>query len=163
LLFADSFRRVLMNPIAVRVMAVVPLPAELGGAGDVLALAAFGSVRLPSGDVQPGESIFAATARMVRQVTGAAVRPERVIYLHEQAGRELLLCVLCALDADDTDAATPTRVGVRFVPADAFPDDFEPAALREMLVEDSQQGFVRPVAHIMLTATDDRERVEIIW
>jgi hypothetical protein len=144
-------------------MALVPLPAELGGAGELLALAAFGSVRLPSGDVMPGESIFAATARVARQVTGASVNPERVIYLHERAGRELLIGVLCALDVDDVESREPSRVGVRFVPTSALPDDFEPAALREMLMEDSRQGFVRPVAHIVLTATDDRERVEIIW
>src|SRR5688572_13922380 len=128
-----------MSPVALRVLAVVPLPAELGGASELLALAAFGSVRLPVGEVAAGESLFAATARIVRQVTGALVSPERVIYLHERAGRELLVGVLCALDVNAPDAQEPTRVGVRFVAVSAFPEDFEPAALRDLLIEDVQQ------------------------
>ncbi len=128
--------------IAVQVAAVVPLPAELGGAGEVLGLYAFGNLKLPSGDARSGEGIFAAAARVVLGMAGISVTPERLIYVVEQVGKQLTLCVLCALrDPEDT----PDRAGVRFVPP-AAADELDPAAVRELLIEDVQQGFVRPVA-----------------
>jgi ADP-ribose pyrophosphatase YjhB (NUDIX family) len=146
--------------LQVRVAAVVPLPAELGGAGEVLAIAAFGSARLPSGDLNPGESLYAAARRVIWQAAGVGATAERLVYLVERAGRELIFCVLCALDEID-DA--PDRAGVRFV-SPAAADEFEPPGTRELLLEDCAQGFARPVAHILLTPTDQgREALSVRW
>jgi ADP-ribose pyrophosphatase YjhB (NUDIX family) len=146
--------------LRVRVAAIVPLPTELGGVGEVLAIAAFGSARLPAGDLNPGESLFAAARRVIWQAAGVGATAERLVYLVERAGRELVFCVLCALDGSD-DA--PERAGVRFV-SPATADEFEPEGTRELLLEDCAQGFARPVAHIVLTATEQgREAVTVHW
>jgi hypothetical protein len=146
--------------LLVRVASVVPLPSALGGAGEVLAIAAFGSARLPTGDLNPGESLFAAARRVVWQAAGVGATAERLVYLVERAGRELIFCVLCALDESD-DA--PDRAGVRFV-APSAADEFEPTGTRELLLDDCAQGFARPVAHILLTPTDQgREALTVRW
>lgn len=149
-----------VGKIALRVAAIVPVPADLGGAGDVLAVAAFGSARLPMGELAAGESLFAAARRVVWQTAGAGATPERLVYLLERGGRELTFCVLCALeDADDA----PEKAGVRFI-SPAAAEEFDPPALRDLLLEDGRQGFVRPVAHIMLIATESgREETRINW
>ena len=146
--------------LAVRVAAVVPLPAALGGAGEILAIAAFGSARLPAGELNPGESLFAAARRVIWQAAGVGATAERLVYLVERAGRELIFCVLCVLDESD-DA--PDRAGVRFV-SPAAADEFEPEGTRELLLDDCAQGFARGVAHILLTPTEQgREAVTVQW
>lgn len=147
--------------ISVEVAAVVPLPQEFGGAGEILAIAAFGSARLPAGELPPGASLFAAARRVVWQSTGAGATAERLVYIVERAGRSLTFCVLCALD--DTDEAPEPRAGVRFI-SPAAVDEFDPPPLRDLLIEDAQQGFARPVAHVaMLPLENGGERVEIRW
>lgn len=147
--------------IAVRVVAVVPLPAELGGAGEVLALSAFGSVKLPVVDARPGESVHRAASRAVLQMAGVPARPERLLYVIEQAGKSLTLCFLCAF-ADD--AAPDERPGVRFVPVIGNDSEFEPPAVRELLIEDVRNGFVRPTAFASVGWDDDgRKKIDVSW
>ena len=146
--------------LALRVAAIVPLARELGGAGEVLAVAAFGSARLPAGEPHGGESLFAAARRIVWQTAGAPADGERLIYLVERSGRELTFCVLCALSPDEE---LEDRDGVRFV-GPAAVEEFEPAAIRELLNEDLRQGFVRPLAHIVLTPDENgRDRAHVQW
>jgi ADP-ribose pyrophosphatase YjhB (NUDIX family) len=144
-----------------RVAAIVPLPSELGGAGEVLALSAFGSAKLPSGEARAGENVLAAAERVVLGSAGARVTAERVVYVHELAGRQLTLCVLCALDSEDD---SEPRAGVRFVPLKGSEDDFEPPGIRELLIEDMQAGFVRPIAYLQVRRDEfGRDRVEASW
>jgi hypothetical protein len=147
--------------IGVRVAAVVPLPAEFGGSAEILALAAFGSVKLPIGDVRPGESLMAATRRVVLGTAGVAVVPERVIYVVENVGKQITFCVVCALDeSGDLDDARP---GFRFVPVQDA-DEFDPAAVRDLLVEDVRSGFVRPTAFATVGWDENgREQVSVSW
>lgn len=146
--------------IEVRVAPVVPLPADMGGVGEVLVLVAFGSVTLPAGEVRKGESLQQAARRIALTMTGAVVRPERLVYLVEQAGRQILVCVLCALeDSDDVDA----KPGARFVRV-AADTELEPAVLRELLIEDGPSGFVRPCAWVVSTFDDDgRPAGDVRW
>jgi ADP-ribose pyrophosphatase YjhB (NUDIX family) len=147
--------------IPLRVAAVVPLPNDLGGAGEVLALAAFGSAKLPSGEPRTGEGVLAAAQRLVLGLTGASVTAERVIYVHEAVGRALTLCVLCTLDPE---GATEDRPGVRFVAPATSEDDWEPVGVRELLSEDVRGGFVRPMAYVQVKRDEfGRERVEPSW
>ena len=75
-------------------------------------LAAFGSATLPNGEVRKGESLQQAARRIALTSVGAVVRPERIVYLVEQAGRQLMVCVLCALeDADDVESKPGARFG----------------------------------------------------
>lgn len=147
--------------VPARVVGIVPLPADLGGNGEILALAAFGSVKLPVGEIRPGESVRAAANRIVIGMTGVSVTAERLLYVLEQAGKHVTLCMLCALDTDQESESD--RPGVRFVPIrDA--SELDPPALRELLVEDAQAGFVRPVAFVTAGFDDEgRERVTIDW
>lgn len=146
----------------VRVAGVVPLPAELGGQGELLVVAAFGGARLPTADLLPNERILDGTARVVQHVTGAHVTAERIVFFLERVAREWVIGVLCRLDVEV--AASETRPGVRFVSLadDAF--DFDPPALRDLLVEDARGGFVRPIAHLTVV-TDDfgGESVTAVW
>jgi len=147
--------------VELRVVAVVPLPAELGGAGEILALSAFGSVKLPSADVRSGETIKRAVSRSVLQMAGVPAIPERLLYVIEQAGKSLTLCLLCSLPEDD---APDERPGVRFVPVVGNDSEFEPPAVRELLLEDVRNGFVRPTAFASVGWDDEgRERVEVSW
>jgi len=133
--------------VDLRVAPVVPLASELGGSGEVLVLAAFGSVTLPVGEVRKGESLQQAARRIALTMTGAVVQPERLVYLVEQAGRQLLVCILCALeDAADVEG----KPGARFVRI-AAETELEPAVLRELLIEDGPSGFVRPCAWVVST------------
>lgn len=149
-----------MPPI--RVAGVVPLPAELGGQGEVLVIAAFGGARLPTGDLLPNERILDGAARVVQQVTGARVEPERMVFLLERVAREWVIGVLCRLTGEAT--ASDTRPGVRFVSLASGALEFDPPALRDLLVEDARGGFVRPSAHITIV-TDDLggETVSVAW
>jgi hypothetical protein len=149
-----------MPPI--RVAGVVPLSSELGGQGELLVVAAFGGARLPTGDLLPNERILDGAARVVQQVTGARVTPQRVVFLLERVAREWVLGVLCSL-ADDL-AASETRPGVRFHSLAGGSLDFDPPALRDLLVEDARGGFVRPSAHITII-TDDLggETASVSW
>lgn len=131
--------------IALRVAPVVPLPADMGGNGEVLMMSAFGSVTLPVGEVRQGESLQQAARRIALTTAGAAVQPERLVYLVEQAGKQLLVCILCRLeDAADVDA----KPGARFVRVSSD-TELEPAVLRELLIEDGPSGFVRPSAWVI--------------
>jgi hypothetical protein len=145
---------------AMRVVAVIPLPEAMGGSGEVLALAAFGSVKLPTGDTRPRESSYRAATRIALGVAGAHVTPERLVYVVEQPGEPVTLCVLCALQEAEEVESKP---GVRFV-AVAAGTELEPPALREVLHEDLQGGFVRPVAHVIVGYDESgRERVDVTW
>jgi ADP-ribose pyrophosphatase YjhB (NUDIX family) len=146
---------------AVRVAAVVPLPAEMGGAEEVLALAAFGSVKLPSGEPRVGEGILPAAQRIVLGATGARVIAEKVVYVHEAVGRGVTLCVLCALDTEDDPDPRP---GVRFVSPRGSDDVWEPFGVQELLSEDLRGGFVRPMAYIQVRRDEfGRERADASW
>lgn len=133
--------------IEVRVASLVPLPSDMGGSGEVLVMAAFGSAKLPEGEVRQGESLQQAARRIALTMAGAVVRPERLIYLVELAGRQILVCVLCELedaaDVGDKPAARFARI--------AADTDLEPAALRDLLAEDGPSGFVRPCAWVIST------------
>jgi ADP-ribose pyrophosphatase YjhB (NUDIX family) len=147
--------------VALSVAAIVPLPAELGGANEVLARAAFGSARLPAGPIRAGESVSAAAVRILLGTTGARASAERVVYVHEAAGREITLCVLCVLDRDDD---MDPRPGVRFVAPTGTDDAFEPIGVGELLAEDLRAGFVRPIAYVRVTRDEfGRERAEPSW
>ncbi|HMM41265.1 MAG TPA: hypothetical protein PKA95_05135 [Thermomicrobiales bacterium] len=146
--------------IDLRVAPVVPLPAEMGGNGEVLVMAAFGSVKLPVGEVRQGESLQQAARRIALTMTGAVVQPERLVYLVEQAGRQLLVCILCALedaaDVEDKPAARFVRI--------AAETELEPALLRELLVEDGPNGFIRPCAWVVSTFDDaGRPAADVRW
>ncbi len=144
-----------------QVMAVVPLPGELGGAGEILVMSAFGNVKLPAGEIQPRETSLRAVARVVLGSTGVRVTPERLVYVVEQPGKPLALCILCALVADD-DA--DTKPSVRFAAIGAIDGEFEPSPLRELLIEDIRAGFVRGVAHIAVSFdSDGREQSSVTW
>jgi hypothetical protein len=134
----------------------------LGGQGELLMITAFGGARLPSGDLLPNESIHEGTARVVQRVTGARVEPRRVAFLLERVGDEWLIGVLCELAGDGE--ISESRPGVRFVALASGTHDFDPPALRELLVEDSASGFVRPTAHIAIS-TDERgeQTVTTTW
>lgn len=147
--------------IVLHVVAVVPMPGELGGAGEILALSAFGSVKLPLVEVRTGESIRRAASRAVLQMAGVGVRAERLLYVIEQAGRSLTLAVLCSLEPDEEPDERP---GVRFVPVVGNDGTFEPSGIRELLVEDVHNGFVRPAAWATLAFDEyGREAVDITW
>jgi ADP-ribose pyrophosphatase YjhB (NUDIX family) len=148
-------------PIDVRVVAVVPLPEELGGAGEVLALSAFGSVKLPSAELRAGETVARAANRAVFQMAGVGAVPERLLYVIEQAGKSLTMCLLCALPDDE---APDERPGVRFVPVVGNDSEFEPPAVRELLLEDVRGGFVRPTAFASVGWDENgRERIDVSW
>lgn len=144
-----------------RVMAVIPLPDDLGGSGEILVQSAFGNLKLPAGEIQPRETSLKAVARVVLGATGVRVTAERLVYVVEQPGKPLALCILCALVADD-DADTKT--GVRFASIGDASGDFEPAPLRELLIEDVRSGFVRGVAHVAVSFDQDgREQAIVTW
>lgn len=146
--------------VTLQVAAVVPLAGEMGGAGEVLVLSAFGNMKLPQGEVRANESIQRAVKRVALASTGADVTPERLLYVVEQAGKQVTLCFLCALDgAEDVD----TKPGVRFsqIGADA---DFEPAAVRELLVEDARGGFIRPTAYVSASFNEEGQpTINVTW
>lgn len=147
--------------IELRVVAVVPLPTELGGNGEVLALSAFGNVKLPGTEVRAGETMQRAASRAVLQMAGVTARSERLLYVIEQAGKSLTLCVLCSLPDDE---APDERPGVRFVPVVGNDSEFEPPAVRELLLEDVRNGFVRPTAFATVGWDENgRQRVDVTW
>jgi hypothetical protein len=155
--------------IELRVVAVVPLPSEMGGNGEVLALSAFGmlalsafgNVKLPATELRPGESVHRAASRAVLQMAGVPALPERLLYVIEQAGKSLTLCLLCSLPEDE---APDERPGVRFVPVVGNESEFEPPAVRELLLEDVRNGFIRPTAFASVGWDDEgRQRVEVTW
>lgn len=147
--------------VELRVVAVVPLPGDLGGAGEILALSAFGSVKLPQAELRAGESIRRAASRAVLQMAGVGARAERLLYVIEQAGRTVTLAVLCSLEPDEEPDERP---GVRFVPVVGNDGTFEPSGIRELLVEDVRNGFVRPAAWAALTFDENgRETLDVTW
>lgn len=146
--------------VALHVAAVVPLPGDAGGEGEVLVLSAFGNMKLPQGQVRANESLQRAVKRVTLGSTGAEVTPDRLLYVVEQAGKQVTLCFLCTLDgAEDVE----TKPGVRFasVGSDA---DFEPVAVRELLVEDARGGFIRPTAYVSSFYNEDgKPTVAVTW
>ena len=146
---------------ASQVAAIVPLPGELGGADEILVLSAFGNLKLPAGEIQPRETSLKAVSRIVLGATGVRVIPERLVYVVEQPGKPLALCILCALgESDDTD----TKPGVRFAKIGDSDGDFEPAPLRELLIEDIRSGFMRGVAHVAVSFDEEgREQTTVTW
>lgn len=146
--------------IELRVAPVIPMPPSLGGVGDVLLLAAFGSATLPSGEVRKGESLQQAARRIALTSVGAVVRPERILYLVEQTGRQLLVCILCSLE-DDADVES--KAGARFVRIKGD-TDLEPVALRDLLIEDGLGGFVRSCAWVVSSFDDSgRPAIDVLW
>jgi hypothetical protein len=144
-----------------QVMAIVPLPHELGGANEILVLSAFGTLKLPAGEIQPRETSLRAVTRVALGTTGVRVSPERLVYVIEQPGKPVALCVLCALVADDN---VDTKPGVRFAEIGSGDGDFEPSPLRELLIEDVRAGFVRGVAHVAVSFDEDgREQTTVTW
>ena len=144
-----------------QVAAIVPLPNDVGGAGEILVLSAFGNLKLPAGEILPRETSLRAVTRVVLGATGVRVTPERLVYVVEQPGKPLALCVLCALVTDD-DA--DTKPGVRFASIGASEGDFEPAPVRELLIEDVRSGFLRGVAHVVVSFDEDgREQQTVTW
>lgn len=147
---------------ATQVMLVVPLPQELGGAGEVLVLSAFGNLKLPSGTIQPRETSLKAAARIALAVAGIAVSVDRLVYVIEQPGMPLALCVQCELspDSDNEDA----KYGVKFADLSTSEGSFEPSAVRELLIEDVRSGFARGVAHIVVSYdAEGREQTTVSW
>jgi hypothetical protein len=144
-----------------QVAAVVPLPAEMGGASEILVLSAFGNMKLPAGEIQPRETSLRAVSRVVLGTTGVRVTPERLAYVVEQPGRPLALCILCALvPEDDVD----TKPGVRFADIGSGGGEFDPSPLRELLIEDVRSGFVRGVAHVTVSYDEDgNEQTTVTW
>ena len=144
-----------------QVAAVIPLPAEMGGSGEIMVMSAFGSMKLPAGEILPRETSLRAVTRVILGTTGATVSAERLVYVVEQPGRPILLCVLCALVPDD---AADERAGVRFANLASAEGEFEPSHLRELLAEDVRAGFVRGVAHIAVGFDEaGREQATITW
>jgi ADP-ribose pyrophosphatase YjhB (NUDIX family) len=124
-------------------------------------LSAFGNLKLPAGEVQPRETSLKAVTRVVLGATGVRVTSERLVYVVEQPGKPLALCILCALVADDD---TDTKPGVRFAKIGASEGDFEPAPVRELLIEDVRSGFMRGVAHVVVSFDEDgREQQTVNW
>lgn len=146
---------------SVQVMAVVPLPAESGGAGEILVQSAFGNLKLPAGEIQPRETSLRAVTRVTLGATGVKVSPERLVYVVEQPGKALAMCVLCALVEDDDADPKP---GVRFADIGSAEGEFEPLPLRELLIEDVRSGFVRGVAHVAISFdADGRQQTSVTW
>lgn len=143
------------------VFAVIPLPQELGGNGELLVQSAFGNMKLPGGPIQPRESSLRAVVRVVLGSTGVRVSPERLVYVVERPNKPIALCVLCQLNVDD---AGETKDGVRFAAIGSSDGEFDPSPLRELLIEDVRSGFVRGVAHIAVHYDEDgREATTVTW
>jgi len=143
-----------------RVFALVPLPAQAGGARELLALSSEGGDwTLPVAAVNPGERIFAAARRIARETAGLAVLPERLVYFLEDE-RGSAWVVLCAADFDAEPGEAAGKV--QFVDPGALPGILEPDVLRELLVEDLAAGFMRPMAHVTVD-TRESPAVTVIW
>lgn len=146
------------NPEPITVHAIVPF-AEFGG-DDLLVLRAGGSVRLPSGSTVEGERVLDAASRIVYDTTGLPVTPVRIVYLLESPESGVSLGVLCSVGEipDDIEGMSGDVVGLA-----GTEQEFEPMALREVLVEDLRSGFVRPVAHVAEVLANGHRRVEVAW
>ena len=140
--------------------ALVPLPAEAGGARELLAMSSEGGDwKLPGAALYPGERIFAAARRIARETTGLAVLPERLVYfLEDERGPAWVVLCDADFDAEPGEAASQ----VQFVDPGALPGILEPHALRELLIEDLAAGFMRPVAHVIVD-TRQSPAVTVNW
>lgn len=140
-----------------RMFAVVPLPPDAGGAGELLMLPLEDGWVLPGGVPLPGELLLDAAARIVLAGTGLSVRTERLVYFLEVAGVRAWV-VLCnpVLDAENGGVNETAR----FVDPRAV-EGFEPRVVRELLLEDLAGGFLRPVAHV--TALHPAGPVSVNW
>lgn len=139
------------------VIAVVPLPPDAGGSGELLMLPFKNGWVLPGGVPLPGELLLDAAARLVLNGTGLSVRTERLVYFLEVAGVRAWVA-LCnpMLDSETGDV----NAAAQFVDPRAV-EAFEPRVLRELLLEDLAGGFLRPVAHV--TAPDPAGPVTVNW
>lgn len=146
------------KPSPVTVYAIVPF-AEFGG-DDLLVLQAGGCITLPTGTTAAGERVLDAASRIVLETTGLDVTPVRVVYLLESPATGVSLGVLCSVGEipEDIEGMRGEVVGLT-----GAQQDFEPMALREVLVEDLRSGFVRPVAHVVEMPADGHRRVEVSW
>lgn len=146
------------DPCPTIVYAIVPF-AEFGG-DDLLLLQGDGFVALPSGSTRAGERVLDAASRIVLETTGLPVTPGRVVYLLESPAAGVSLGVLCDVGdiPDDVEGMRGEVVGLAVTE-----QDFEPMALREVLVEDLRSGFVRPVAHVVEVLKNGQRRVEVSW
>lgn len=141
------------------VMPLIPAPAEIGG-GELLALAAFGSVRLPVDKARADETSLRAAERIALGQFGAKVSAERIAYVLERPQQPLTLAILCELQDAEAGAEQP---GVRFVRLKAD-TELDPAALLQPLLEDLPSQFARGVAHVLVRYDQyGRETVETRW
>lgn len=143
--------------IELRVLAVIPLPAEAGGSGELLMLPAERGWALPQGPPRKGELLLDAAARIVEESAGLSVRTERLVYFLEVAGvRAWVVLGSPLLDAEVEGVNENAQfLDPRVVEA------FDPAILRELLIEDLAGGFLRPVAHVV--ANDPAGPVTVTW
>lgn len=148
----------MQNTQTALVAAVVPF-AEDGG-DEVLVLDNDGLIALPIGELNPGERVLDAAARIVSESTGLRVAPLRVLYLLENADGSMIFGVLCAPSDDSGDEAN-LRGDV--VSLSRIERDFLPMALLEILVEDLRSGFIRPVAHVIESSGPDGRNVHVTW
>lgn len=147
------------NGASVLILPLIPVPAEIGG-GELLALAAFGSVRLPIDRVRPNETSLRAAERIALGQFGVQVRAERITYVLERSGQPLTLAILCELQDADAGAEQP---GVRFVRLRAD-TELDPAALLAPLLEDLPSQFARGVAHVLVRYDQHgQEATEVRW
>ena len=146
------------DSIPTPVIAIVPF-SDFGG-DDVLVLRSGNRLLLPSGTTHGDERVLEAAARIVRETTGLPVIPVRIVYLLESPHNGISLAVLCSGDElpDDAEGVQGDVVALA-----SIDQDFEPVALRDVLVEDLRSGFVRPVAHIIETLANGRRHVEVSW
>ncbi len=140
------------------IYAIVPF-AEFGG-DDLLVLQTGGRIRMPSGAARAGERVLPAASRIVLETTGLPVTPVRIVYLLESPESGISLGVLCSVGEipDDPEGMQGDVVGLS-----GTEQDFEPMALREVLMEDLRSGFVRPVAHVVEVLVNGHRRVEVSW
>ena len=145
----------------VSVIAVIPLPIELGGNGDVLVLEESRCHTLPMGEPLPGELVMDAVRRVVREKAGVVVEPIRLLYIAEERGEQVVFGILCEIQLDQ-NAIPEDRA--QFVDVSKLNRILEPAWIVETLAEDAASGFHRPVAHIVVIRDDNgKESTTITW
>lgn len=138
----------------IRIVAIVPLS---DGSDELLMFPASDSALLPTGELREDESLLDAAARVVLEQAGFRPIPERVVYLLEGQEHVLTVGVLCSLPPDAGDTVD---LKGEFVSVSRFGGILEPFAFREILMEDTRSGFVRPMAHIVEVSG---EGLQISW
>jgi ADP-ribose pyrophosphatase YjhB (NUDIX family) len=132
-----------------------------------------GAVLIVPGWARPvGETGADTLLRALRMEAGIRVRVPRLLYVSEvfSAGHgcpvhELGLYYLVELEDDaDLAADAPLADALRVVDLQTAPAPVEPSFLRSLLVEDLENGFVRPVAHVVdWQAVEGASAVQVTW